>query len=71
MVNISSELAMIINLANASKHHKQYCQDADCNVSLYQLRQAAEFIARYIELTRTISPEVYEAKKIVEGMDIT
>lgn len=35
--------ALIVNLFNAAKHHKKNC-DKNCNVSLFQMKQAANLI---------------------------
>ena len=64
--NISFQLACIINLANTAKHHKEYCQQSDCNVSLYQLKQTAELLTHKL----INFDEMKEADRLINEMPI-
>ena len=66
MKHISESLALIINLSNASKFHKEHCMIEDCGVSLLQLRKAARLIANSVPIE-----EYSEAVSIVGEMSIT
>ena len=63
----SREYALISNLRNAALDHKEHCEH-NCNVSLFQLKDAAMFIYKYMELMQI--PDCYEAYKLVEEMPI-
>jgi hypothetical protein len=58
---------LIQNLVNDSNWHRQHCQES-CNVSLFQLKQAAEFIMRYMKIMG--SKELNEAQKLIDSMGI-
>lgn len=62
---ISEELMLIINLHNAAIHHKSNCNTDDCNVSVMQLRMAAQYIVRYVPPS-----DQTEADKLISEMPI-
>jgi hypothetical protein len=65
MHNISMELALILNLRNAALDHKEHCNH-NCNVSLGQLKRAAEYIRSTVPMYEQI-----EAVKFINEMPIT
>jgi len=67
MTNISHELMLVQNLANASRWHKDYCNKS-CDVSLFQLKQAAEFIVRFMRAIGGRESELIEAERIISEM---
>ncbi len=56
MSYVSRELVLIINLYNAAKEHKSRCRN-NCNISLLQLKQAAQIIRQRMQYAEEI-PEV-------------
>lgn len=60
MKNISQQLMLIKNIYNVAIFHKENCRDAQCGVSLTQLKMAAEQISLGL-----INPEeINEYKKL-------
>lgn len=62
MITVSEELMLIINLKNTAINHKEHC-NTNCNISLMQLKMAAQNIARWV---RTYEQD--EANKIIKEM---
>jgi hypothetical protein len=60
---VSSELAQVINITNLAVHHRVFCKESDCGVSLYQLRQTA--IDIYKRMDNSI--EASEAMMLING----
>lgn len=50
MRNVSFNYAMVINLYNTAVHHNKTCEQPDCNVSIFQLKQAAIYLSNGITL---------------------
>ena len=71
MTAISHELSLIHNLRNASVWHKANCNDAQCNVSIFALKEAARFIHRYMIALDMKESELLEAKRLINEMEIT
>lgn len=63
MTHISQAHAQIINLCNVAKHHLKTCEDADCGVSLWQLREVALGL-----VNKCWGSEQEEVKKKIEEM---
>ncbi len=64
---VSHELALIENLAKASEWHSRNCNES-CGVSLFQLKQAAQFIARYMRAIGRPEADVNQADKLIGEM---
>ena len=68
-MNISTELALVLNLRNVAVDHKEYCGH-NCNVSLGQLKQAAILI-RDKMVAMNLHHEVKEANRYISEMPIS
>lgn len=69
MKNVSLEWSLVWNLKNASKHHKKYCEDAQCNVSLIQLRTAAKYVRETAIKNELVNEaELKEIDRMIEEM---
>lgn len=66
---IPRELALIINLRNATIYHKRYCK-TNCNVSLSMLRDAARYIRNCMVLNQALEAEVNAANENISDMSI-
>lgn len=64
MHNVSLELALILNLRNAALDHKEHCHH-NCNVSLGQLKRAAEYISSTVPMY-----EQNEANRYISEMPV-
>jgi hypothetical protein len=62
---ISRPFALIINLAHASREHKNTCINSECNTSIMMLRETAQFI-----LPKVRDSEMVEAAEIINEMPI-
>jgi hypothetical protein len=62
MEEISHALAEIINLRNAADCHKRDCNDSQCSVSLWQLKQTALRLQ-----SQVLFGEMTEVKNLIDG----
>jgi hypothetical protein len=63
MIQISNRLAMIINLSNTALWHHKNCRDPHCNVSIVQLKNAAEYLKCLVD-----NNEIPEAQYYIDLM---
>ena len=50
----SRTLTLIKNLNTAAKCHKEHCQDSNCGISLYMIKEAAKLLSDYLNDTEMV-----------------
>lgn len=66
---VSQIYVLIQNLHNTAFHHKEYCNDPSCNVSIFQLKKAAEQILA--TCGSLVIEEIDDLETMVKVMPIT
>lgn len=64
MESVSKAHMMIMNLVRISEHHKKICNQSDCGVSLWAIKQAANHLLKDARVT-----ELEELSKQIEDME--